>query len=61
MPSRSWMAALTLAATTLWAQAARADAPPVENRVTIGLQITGLSTGECEVEIRQVSGPQGAG
>ncbi len=52
MPTRSWMAALTLAATTLGAQAARADAPPVENKVTIGLQIMGLSTRECEVEVK---------
>src|SRR4051812_26241709 len=55
MQGRSWMAALTLAAAATLpgtGPIARADGPPVVNKVTLRLRITGLGREGCEVEIR---------
>ena len=54
MQSRSWMAALTLAAGTLLVHSTQAPAAadPVVNQVRLELQISGLGRGACDVEIK---------
>lgn len=54
MPSRSWMAALTLAAALVVSAPIRvfAAAEPVVNQVKLELQIAGVSRDGCEVEIK---------
>jgi hypothetical protein len=56
MQSRSWMAALTLAAGAILAPGAGKQAgageAPVVNKVKLEIQIAGLSRNGCEVEIK---------
>lgn len=54
MQQRSWMAAWALAAIVVFGSAARllAEAPPVVNQVKLQLEVTGLSQGECEIEVK---------
>lgn len=54
MPSRSWMAALTIALTVAatFGSPVRADDDPVANTVRLELQIAGLGPEGCAVEVR---------
>lgn len=54
MPSRSWMAALTLAAAmgVMSHEQVFAAAEPVVNQVRLELQIAGVSRDGCEIEIK---------
>ena len=52
MPSRLGMAALAVAAIVAGPGQGRAGDPPVENRVNLELQISGLGRDGCEIEIR---------
>lgn len=52
MQSRLRMAALAIAATVAWVPAAFAGSAPVENKVHLDLQITGLGHDGCVLEIK---------
>ena len=51
MPSRLWMAAFMLALAAM-PLGARAETPSVENNVTLSLELSGLSGGDCQIEIK---------
>lgn len=52
MQSRLRMAALAIAATVIWGPAAFAGSAPVENKIHLDLQITGLGHDGCVLEIK---------